>query len=70
MPLIMKWGVSINLRLDFWVIFGSIYFKIMIFTKNKEKAMAYCVHSLLKSGNPLRLTACMPLIMKWGVATI
>ena len=46
----------LNLRLDLGH-FGSICPKIMIFTKNKEKTGAYCVHSLLKSDNLLRLTA-------------
>ena len=44
---------------------------IMNFATNKEQSGAYCMHSLLKAGNNLlRLTAYMPLIMKWGVAKV
>ena len=63
-------GCYFNLKLGFGSYFGSICLKIMIFTKNNEKTGAYYMHSLLKSGNLLRLTAYMPLIMKWGVAKI
>ena len=69
MPMIVKLGVPL-----IWdLILGHFLVnlpKMMILAKNKEKAGAYYVHSLLNHCNLLGLTAYMPLIMKWGVAKI
>ena len=69
MPLIMKWGVAKIWDLilgHFWVNLSKNH----DFCQNKEKLGAYCMNSLLKAGNLLRLTVYMPLIINWGFAKI
>ena len=65
-------GRSLNLRPDsgsflFWVSLSKNHYYLKK-KREREKAGAYCMYSLLKAGNLLRLTLYMPLIIKWGVA--
>ena len=69
MPLVIKWGFAKIWRLHFGSLFGQFVQKsFFFFAKNKEKSGAYCMYSLLKDGNLLRLTAYILVIMKSGVA--
>ena len=61
MPLIIKW--SVRLILDLFL--GQFVQKIIIFAKNEEKKVVYCMPTLLKDLNLFIITAYMPLTINW-----